>query len=595
MIDSQLIQTIGLVLIHFAWQGLLIGLLFAAGRLAMQEVSAVARYNWAVLCLLLMALAPLLTFAWLSTGTGSHAVTGLAIMQESFQASSATSISSSSGWTLSAFLPAIVGLWLCGVVLMSVRLGAGWWHVSQLRRNAEFRIPPSIRAQLEQLAMELNMARQVGLAFSNRIAGPMLIGVFRPLILLPVGLVSRLSSRELEMVLAHELAHLQRADHLVNFFQNIVETLLFYHPVVRWVSGVIRAERELASDDQAARLTGDRICYVETLLKLEKARGNRPQLAIGMADHQLVTRVRHLLAPKPRQPGSIISGTALLTVVLISLVAGLISTGLNALSEPDPVAVTEPAPTVEPVAAAPERSEDQAALESQTSLESTGAEPDTPSEIVTLPDFATEPEPHGAEPASERLDSEPAAANEPTEPAEPASTNDAETITGTPSTDESVTDSSPAVDTIPEPNVPGLTDFTVAALTATPRIEEPVDQELRVATLEPKPAVSIRGGTVLKQFEPRYPAGAMRQRREGWAEVRLTVDREGHVVEAAIVEESPRGYGFGNAAVQAAEQWQFEPFTRNGEPVRHEIQTGFDFSDPPECERITGTRIARCR
>lgn len=599
MIDSQLIQTIGLVLIHFAWQGLLIGLLFAAGRLAMQGVSAVARYNWAVVCLLLMALAPLLTFAWLSTGTGSHAVTGLAIMQESFQASSATSISSSSGWTLSAFLPVIVGLWLCGVVLMSVRLGAGWWHVSQLRRNAEFRIPPSIRSQLEQLAMELNMARQVGLAFSNRIAGPMLIGVFRPLILLPVGLVNRLSSRELEMVLAHELAHLQRADHLVNFFQNIVETLLFYHPVVRWVSGVIRAERELASDDQAARLTGDRICYVETLLKLEKARGNRPQLAIGMADHQLVTRVRHLLAPKPRQPGSIISGTALLTVVLISLAAGLVSTGLNALSEQDPVAVTEPVSVIEEASApaAPARSEDQAVLESQTSLESTGTEPETdaPSELVTLPDFTTEPELHETDPASERLDSEPAVANEPNKPVEPASTNDSRTITGVPSTDEPVADSSPTVESMSDPSAPGLTDVTIAALTETPRIEDPMDQELLIATLEPKPAASIRGGTVLKQSEPTYPAGAVRQRREGWAEVRLTVDRDGRVVEAAIVEESPRGYGFGNAAVQAAEQWQFEPFTRNGEPVRHEIQTGFDFTDPPECERVTGTRIARCR
>ncbi|NEZ03131.1 TonB family protein [Wenzhouxiangella sp. XN201] len=599
MIDSQLIQTIGLVLIHFAWQGLLIGLLFAAGRLAMQGVSAVARYNWAVVCLLLLALAPLLTFAWLSTGTDSHAVTGLAIMQESFQSSAASSIASSSGWTLAAFLPVIVGLWLCGVVLMSVRLGAGWWHVSQLRRNADFRIPASIQSQLEQLAFELNLARQVGLAFSNRIAGPMLIGVLRPLILLPVGLVNRLSSRELEMVLAHELAHLQRADHLVNFFQNIVETLLFYHPVVRWVSSVIRAERELASDDQAARLTGDRICYVETLLKLEKARGNRPQLAIGMADHQLVTRVRNLLAPKPRQPGSIISGTALLTVVLISLAAGLVSTGLNALSEQDPVAVTESAPVVEAdsAPAAPARNEDQVALESQTSLESTGTEPelDAAPELVTMPNFTTEPEPHEAGPASERFDPEPALADEPTEPAAPASTDDAEPITATSSTEEPVAATSPTVKSSSEPNVPGLTDVTLAAVTATPRIEEPVDQELLIATLEPKPAARISGGTVLKQSEPRYPAGAMRQRQEGWAEVRLTVDRDGRVVETAIVEESPRGYGFGNAAVQAAEQWQFEPFTRNGEPVRHEIQTGFDFTDPPECERVTGTRIARCR
>lgn len=592
MIDSQLIQTIGLVLIHFIWQGLLIGMLFAAGRLAMQGTSAVARYNWAVACLLLLALAPLFTFIWLSIGPGNHAVSGLAIMSESFQISAASSVSSFSGWTPSTFLPAIVGLWLCGVVLMSVRMGTGWWYVSQLRRHADFRIPPTIRSQLEHLAVELNMARQVGLAFSNRIAGPMLIGVFRPLILLPVGLVSRLSSRELEMVLAHELAHLQRADHLVNLFQNIVETLLFYHPVVRWVSNVIRAERELASDDQVARLTGDRICYAETLLKLEKARGSRPQLAIGMADHQLVTRVRHLLAPKPRQPGSIISGTALLSVVLISLTAGLVSTGLKALSEQDPNATTQSAPVLEetPTPTAPPRNEDRAVVESPDD----GPELGTPLDPKTSPAFTSEPEPRGTDPASEQFNSDPAVANEPAEPVEFASTSGSATRPDASTADEPVAAPSPTVETEPESNIDKLTEVAVAALSEAPRIEQPLDQELLEAALQTTPTPRLRGGTLLNQSEPTYPAGAVRYRRKGRAEVRLTVDRDGRVVDAVIVEESPRGYGFGKAAVQAVEQWRFEPFTRNGEPIRHEIQTGFDFTNPPECEQVTGTRIARC-
>jgi DNA-binding NarL/FixJ family response regulator len=98
---------------------------------------------------------------------------------------------------------------------------------------------------IDNIASQLNMARRVGVALSSQIAGPMLIGVIKPLILIPTGLVNRLSPRHMEMVLAHELAHLYRADHLVNLFQNIVETLLFYHPVVRWVSNQIRAERDI--------------------------------------------------------------------------------------------------------------------------------------------------------------------------------------------------------------------------------------------------------------------------------------------------------------------------------------------------------------
>ncbi len=593
MMDSQLVQTFGLVLVHFAWQGVLIGLLFAAGRFALTDSSAVARYNWATLCLILLALAPVLTFAWLATGTGNHAVPGLTTMSESVQAGVASSASGSSGWALSAFLPVIVGLWFCGVSIMSVRLGAGWWYVRQLRRRADYRMPQEIQARLEDIATQLDMARHVGLAFSNQIAGPMLIGVFRPLILLPTGLVNRLSPRQVEMVLAHELAHLQRADHLVNLFQNVVETLLFYHPVVRWISGEIRAERELASDEQVARLTGDRITYAETLLKLEKARGNRPQFAIGMADHQLLTRVRHLLAPKPRQPGTAVSGVALLSVVLVSAIAALASTGLRALSDSD----------------TPEANSPQAVVESNTGpagstvIETQARE--TPDHAPRQPEPELPPveaavEPVISQPAEQRGAIEPVekvesiqltSAEIPTEPLDTVSTSDE---ISTP--DETVIDLPSAVDeTPPEMSLgPNESDTTVADSPAQTAPEASPGEPMQLAALQPVPATEIRGGSLLEQAVPTYPTGAVRKGREGRAEVRLTVDRDGRVIDAEIVEEMPSGYGFGKAAVQAVEQWRFEPFTRNGTAIRHEIQTGFDFTDPPTCESITGTRLSRC-
>ena len=597
MMDSQLVQTIGLVLIHFTWQGVLIGLLFAAGRLALKDTSAVARYNWATLCLIVLALAPVLTFAWLATGSGTHAVPGLTTMSESVQAGVAGSAAGTSGWTLSTFLPFVVGVWFCGVAIMSVRLGAGWWYVRQLRRHADYRIPPEMQARLEQIAVQLNMARQAGLAFSSQIAGPMLIGVFRPLILLPTGLVNGLSPRQVEMVLAHELAHLQRADHLVNLFQNIVETLLFYHPVVRWISGEIRAERELASDEQVARLTGDRITYAQTLLKLEKTRGNRPQFAIGMADHQLLTRVRHLMAPKPRQPGTAISGVALLTVVLVSAITALASTGLGALSDSDtsdagsPRAVVEsttdttgPAvvemqeiETTNPFARQPEPEPEPASNNVMTSS-TERIEPESRHTEATVDAVTGQPE--GVEPVETVEPIQLASAETPTEPFDVVSTSD-ETVAELPSATGEALDQNES--------------DTAAAASPDQTTSEPSSGEpMQLAALQPVPAVEIRGGSLLEQTVPTYPTGAVRKGREGRAEVRLTVGPDGRVVDAEIVEEIPSGYGFGEAAVQAVEQWRFEPFTRNGAAIHHEIQTGFDFTDPPACESVTGTRLSRC-
>ncbi len=604
MLDSQLVQTLGLVLIHFTWQGLLIGLLFAAGRFALRDTSAVARYNWATLCLVVLALAPVLTFAWLETGPGNHAVPAVMTMSESVRTGVAVSAANSSGWTLSAFLPVVVALWFCGVSVMTVRLGAGWWYVRQLRRHADYRIPRDMQARLEQIAAQLNMARQAGLAFSSQVAGPMLVGVFRPLILMPTGLVNGLSPRQVEMVLAHELAHLQRADHLVNLFQNIVETLLFYHPVVRWISGEIRAERELASDEQVARLTGDRITYAETLLKLEKARGNRPQFAIGMADHQLLTRVRHLLAPRPRQPASAISGVALLTVVVVSVMAVLASTGLRALSDADPIeddsqrtmveSTADPAPAIESRA-------DELHGHAEAPLE-------LPVDVTTSMTINTEPEPVPTATIGEPADSEPAEAPEPIEPPEsiesiePAEpTQQATNAIATQPFDVAPTNDEPAMDPPPatmatadETPDPNQAEPESGPLPEQPTPDSPTREPMQLASLEPMPTAEIRGGALLEQTVPAYPAVAVRQGREGHAEVRLRVDRDGRVVDAEIIRETPSGLGFGKAAVQAVEQWRFEPFTRNGEAIDHEIRTGFDFTDPPACERVTGTRLSRC-
>ena len=78
----------------------------------------------------------------------------------------------------------------------------------------------------------------------------------RPAILLPVGCSQACPTEQVEYILIHELAHIARRDYLVNVLQSLVEALLFYHPAVWWVSGVIRAEREHCCDDVVVALRG---------------------------------------------------------------------------------------------------------------------------------------------------------------------------------------------------------------------------------------------------------------------------------------------------------------------------------------------------
>ncbi len=85
-----------------------------------------------------------------------------------------------------------------------------------------------------QLAASLKISYRVGVAICDRIAAPILVGILRPMILLPAVALAGWDPQQLEMVLLHELAHVRRYDNLVNLLQRIVESVLFFHPMV-WI------------------------------------------------------------------------------------------------------------------------------------------------------------------------------------------------------------------------------------------------------------------------------------------------------------------------------------------------------------------------
>jgi TonB family protein len=104
--------------------------------------------------------------------------------------------------------------------------------------------------------------------------------------------------QQLEVILAHELAHIRRYDPLMNALQILIETLLFYHPAVWWTSGRIRHERELCCDDVALSCCGDALCYARALTALEKLRGVPAILAVGSTGGSLLYRIRRIMGER---------------------------------------------------------------------------------------------------------------------------------------------------------------------------------------------------------------------------------------------------------------------------------------------------------
>lgn len=204
-------------------------------------------------------------------------------------------------------MPALVTAWALGTALMLARLALGLVWVRRARRRST-PAPAAWQARLDALARRLGLKRAVPLRLLPGLVGPIALGTLRPCVLLPAALLSRLPVDLIEALLAHELAHVRRWDYLANLLQSAVEALLFFHPVVWWLSARMRHERELVADEISAELLGHHdgrrrlALALHALSELDSSpMATSPALAARGGD--LLARVERLLAPRPRATG----------------------------------------------------------------------------------------------------------------------------------------------------------------------------------------------------------------------------------------------------------------------------------------------------
>jgi beta-lactamase regulating signal transducer with metallopeptidase domain len=246
MLQHPYVQALASALGHFIWQGAILGLtarlLVRAGRLG-----AKARYTLGVCCLAAMAALPIATTIYIVQGAaGASSAVRHTTMDGGPSGATAVvtdrvALGSASTWNLHAVV--VVG-WLVGVTLLSLRLFGGWVITRRLVDGARGPAGPDIRALARRVADRLALSRVVGVFESPTIAVPMLVGWIKPCVILPTAALSGLTPVQVEALLAHELAHVRRHDYLVNLLQTAVETMLFYHPAVWWISRDVRETRE---------------------------------------------------------------------------------------------------------------------------------------------------------------------------------------------------------------------------------------------------------------------------------------------------------------------------------------------------------------
>lgn len=313
-------------LLDFVWQGLLAAFLLWLALFILRDRSARARYAASCAVLAVMAILPVVTACLVFDPSPSHASrawaashTAPAVPASSSASHEVSGVSAGAGWVTQCVLP----LWSIGVLLFSLRVVWASRQVVALRRRSR-PAEAALLAIVGDLRARMRLARPVRVLVSAAADCPSVVGWIKPVVLLPAATVLGLTPRQLEAVLAHELAHIRRYDYLVNLLQTVVETLLFYHPAVWWASARIRQERELCCDDLAVEFCGDALCYARALTRLERLRLTTPTLALGSTGGSLFDRIQRLAGQTGGQRGpSKLPGILALSLGLVCLAVNM--------------------------------------------------------------------------------------------------------------------------------------------------------------------------------------------------------------------------------------------------------------------------------
>jgi beta-lactamase regulating signal transducer with metallopeptidase domain len=330
-LPAGLTDALGTALFHSLWQAAAAGLVLLVCIALIPRRYAQVRYLAGVISILAMVLLPAATFfiSYPYTATPVTVVSVVNPVSLHTPLTAAAATTATPDHTLSEQVMSwfrsnqdlLVMLWFAGLTLFTLRFAGGYLLSRRLRRRGLTPAPESWQRQLDQMARHMRVGQPVKLFTSTRITVPMVMGFLKPMILFPAGMLGGLTPDQVELILAHELAHVRRYDYLVNFLLTLAQMLLFFHPAMWLAAKFVRDERENCCDAVALRYHPDPSRYARTLLTLETYR--QKGAVLSAAGGSLSNRIGRILnlkgKPNPvHYATAIVLGFALVVSVMAS-------------------------------------------------------------------------------------------------------------------------------------------------------------------------------------------------------------------------------------------------------------------------------------
>lgn len=224
-----------------------------------------------------------------------------ALQQQIFDRSTSTIYGGLSLSFLNSYLPWIVAFYFAGIAWFALRLALNYFQTIRIRLKGLIDFDGAWKSRIAKLSHTIGIRKPVYTYISRYVETPVMIGFFRPVILLPLAAFTNLSRQQIEAILLHELAHIRRNDYLLNLIQSVIDTVLFFNPFAWWISKNIRREREKSCDEMVLQLS-EPYLYARALLALEQfGQSNRLAMAATSKCPQLLHRIKNIMEMKNKR------------------------------------------------------------------------------------------------------------------------------------------------------------------------------------------------------------------------------------------------------------------------------------------------------
>jgi bla regulator protein blaR1 len=270
---ENIINALAWTILHSLWQGaflyLLLITLFTTKIIERPSV----KYLWMVLSACLFICVSVITFIIYYNGNSTmETAIEQRVMQFIFVLSpESTPISMWSrlnSW-VNQNTSEIVTVWTIGVTLFLLKTILGLIYLHYQEQRGRLIDMNDYNIDIKSYLKRMSIKKQVKFKSLDIAISPYTTGIFKPVIFFPMVVLSQLTQDEIEAILIHEIAHIQRHDYFVNLMMVLVESLFFYHPFIWWLNHHLQISREESCDDVVKAQGIDPVTYANALYKIE--------------------------------------------------------------------------------------------------------------------------------------------------------------------------------------------------------------------------------------------------------------------------------------------------------------------------------------